>query len=286
LTNNENHIRVITPEIQLDDLEIDESIEISYDVFVEFIAGEVSFIDLMLQSIVNGIHFTQDILCPVGYVLDSFETGEFESEYWTNDPIHPWTIVTSSMSFDGNHCAKSGDIDHNETSQLTLRFNSTDAGDISFYVRVSSEDNFDFLYFYIDGEEKVRWSGELWWANLTFPTTPGQHIYKWAYTKDYSVDGGSDCAWIDYVVLPPHLDELTEQTDHPLTLHPNPTTDQITLELEQEGNFSVKVYDTKGRLVLMDYNSNTLSFNELPAGTYLIIVEQNAQRWSRKIIKM
>ena len=48
----------------------------------------------------------------------------------------------------------------------------------------------------------------------------------------------------------------------------------------------MKVYDTKGRLVLMDYNSNTLSFNELPAGTYLIIVEQNAQRWSRKIIKM
>ena len=286
LTNNENHIRVITPEIQLDDLEIDESIEISFDVFVEFIAGEVSFIDLMLQSIVNGIHFTQDILCPVGYVLDSFETGEFESEYWTNDPIHPWTIVTSSMSFDGNHCAKSGDIDHNETSQLTLRFNSTDAGDISFYVRVSSEDNFDFLYFYIDGEEKVRWSGELWWANLTFPTTPGQHIYKWAYTKDYSVDGGSDCAWIDYVVLPPHLDELTEQTDHPLTLHPNPTTDQVALELEHLGDFSVRVYDANGRLILAVHNNNTLSFKDLPSGMYQVIVEQNAQRWSRKIIKM
>ena len=286
LTNNENHIRVITPEIQLDDMEIDESTEIVFDVFVEFIAGEVSFIDLMLQSTVNGIHFTQDILCPVGYVLDSFETGEFESEYWTNDPIHPWTIVTSSMSFEGNHCAKSGEIDHNETSQLTLRFNSTDPGDISFYARVSSEESWDLLNFYIDGEEKGHWSGEIWWVNLTFPTTPGRHIYKWAYTKDSSVDAGSDCAWIDYIVLPPHLDELTEQSDQTLTLHPNPTTDQVALELEHLGDFSVRVYDANGRLILAVHNNNTLSFKDLPSGMYQVIVEQNGQRWSRKIIKM
>jgi hypothetical protein len=35
----------------------------------------------------------------------------------------------------------------------------------------------------------------------------GEHTLKWAYTKDGSVDGGSDTAWIDNVVLPAVIDK-------------------------------------------------------------------------------
>jgi len=31
----------------------------------------------------------------------------------------------------------------------------------------------------------------------------GTHTFKWLYNKDYSVNAGEDCAWVDYIVLPP-----------------------------------------------------------------------------------
>ena len=286
LTNDENYIRVLTPEISLESMDVNDSVEITFNVYVEFIAGEVPYVHLILNSAINGIRLEQDITCMIGFVMDSFENGVFEPGYWTNDPDHPWSIVSSTHAYDGSYCALSADIDHNETSQLTLSFNSTETGNFSFYSRVSSETNYDFLIFYIDDVEQESWSGELWWAHHTYSISPGPHSYKWVYAKDHSVDSGSDCAWIDYITLPPCLDKLTERNEHTLTLHPNPTTDQIALNLEQEGDFIVQVFDANGRLIMTEYNQCVLSFKTLKTGLYHIIVEQNGQRWSRKIIKM
>ena len=285
LTNNEGYIRVITQEITINNLEVEGSTEVSFDIFVEYSAGEVPFVHLLLQSAINGLRINQDIHCSIGFVTDSFEGGSIDPNYWTNDPTHPWTVVNSNP-YDGTYCARSGIIDHNETSQLTLSFTSTEPGNISFYSRVSSEGNYDFLFFYIDGIEQEHWSGELWWGEYSFPTEAGQHIYKWAYTKDYSVSNGSDCAWIDYIMLPPHLDETSEHTSLPLTLHPNPTTDQVTVGLEREGDFILQVFDANGKCIVVQRNNAVVSFKNRNAGLYHIVVEQNGQRWSRKIVKM
>ena len=285
LTHDDGYIRVITPEIPVDDMEVGTHTEVSFDVFVEYIAGEVSSVLFQFESTINGIWIVQEITCYIGYVVESFESGAFDPDYWTNDPMYPW-IIESSHYYEGNYCAKSSPIDHDQTSQLTLHFSSTDAGEITFFRRVSSEANYDFLVFYIDGEEQARWSGDLGWNAQTFETTPGQHTYKWAYTKDYSVNGGSDAAWIDYITLPPNLDETAEQTDIPLSLHPNPTTDQVTVSLEQEGEFILQVFDANGKCIIEQRDNAVVSFKDRPAGLYHIVVEQNGQRWSRKIIKM
>ena len=286
IMNEEGLVRIITPEIVIDNLERGNSTEVTFNVYVEYLAGNVPYVYFRLLADINSLHFNQVISTSIGYVLDNFESGVFEPGYWTNDPQFPWSILYNTMSYDGVHCAKSYPIIENQSSQLTLDFNSTEQGDISFYRRVSSEANYDFLIFYIDGEEQDRWSGELWWAEQTFATTPGSHSYKWVYLKDHSVNSGSDCAWIDYITLPPHIDATSEQDGLPLTLHPNPTTDQITIELEQNDNFQISVYNQNGRLILTERNTNVVSFNDYPSGLYLIIVEQNGQRWSRKIIKM
>ena len=285
LTHDDGYLRVITPEATVESLEVGNSAEVAFNVYVEFAAGEVTCIHLLLHSTINGINLCQDIPCTIGFVMDSFESGIFEPGYWTNDPLHPWTIY-SGGAYDGTFCANSGDIDHNESSTLTLNFNSTESGEISFFRKVSSEGNYDFLVFYIDGEEQNRWSGEMGWAEHSYSTTPGQHDYTWTYIKDYSVDGGSDCAWIDYITVPPHLDDTAEQTHLPLNIHPNPTTDQISFDLEQHSDFTAMVYDAHGRLIMTECNKNVLSFKELKAGMYHIIVEQNGKRWSSRIIKM
>ena len=285
LINYEGYVRVITPETTINELEIDASVELTYDIYVEYVAGEVPYVHLILLSAINGLSIEQDIISQIGYIMDSFETGTFDPGYWTNDPIHPWTIVSSHV-YDGAYCARSANIDHNETSQLTLTFTSTRPGDISFFRSISSEANYDFLFFYIDGVEQESWSGDSWWKEFSYETTPGRHIYKWAYTKDHSVNSGSDCAWIDYITMPPYLDETAETAEMPLTLHPNPTTDQITLGLEQEGDFDVNVYDANGKLVITQRNTRIVSFRGREAGMYLIVVEQNGQRWSGRIVKM
>ena len=285
LTNNEGNIRVITPEVTVDDLEVDAQTEVSFDVFVEYHAGLEPYVHFQFQSTINGIHNEQEITCQIGYVLESFESGVFDTEYWTNDPVNPW-IIENAHHYDGNFCAKSSPIDHDQLSELTLNFYSTEEGEITFFRRVSSEANYDFLVFYIDEVEQDRWSGDYGWRGFSYPTTAGWHNYKWAYIKDYSVNGGSDAAWIDYIMLPPHLDETEEQNDLPLTLHPNPTSDQVTIEMEQEGDFTVQVFDADGRLVMTKRNHCELSFKTLKSGIYHVIVEQNGQNWSRKIIKM
>ena len=285
LSNHEGLVRIITPETPIQDLEVGSSALVSFEVFVEFIAGEVPYIHLMLQSAINGIRIEQDIQCAIGFVMESFESGTFMPDYWTNDPLHPW-LIYNGQAYDGAYCAQSGAIQHNESSQLSLTFTSTDPGTISFFLRVSSEANYDFLIFSVDGEEMDRWSGDQWWYETTFNTNRGTHNYTWTYQKDHSVNSGSDCAWIDYITLPPHLDETAEQADQPLDIHPNPTTDQIILGLEQEGDFTVQVYDAEGRLVMTERNKAELSFKSLNAGMYHIVVEQNGQRWSRRIIKL
>ena len=285
LGNNEGHIRVITPETPINDLEADESTEVTFDIYVEYAAGEVPYVHFLIYSVINNLLIEQDLQCEMGFVTDSFEHGVFETAYWTNDPQRPWTISTSNP-YDGIYCAKSGEIDHNEASQLILTFTSTESEKIHFFKRVSSEAGYDFLIFYIDDEEQERWSGEVWWSENSYQITPGRHTYKWEYAKDYSVDGGSDCACIDYITLPPYLDGTTEQNILPLTLHPNPTTDQITVSLDQKGNFSILVFDLEGKLILSERNTQVISMKGLSAGMYHIIVEQNGQRWSRKIIKI
>ena len=64
------------------------------------------------------------------------------------------------------------------------------------------ESAWDKMHFYIDNQHKNEWSGEIPWTRAQYAITPGTHTFKWTYAKDYSVSNGSDCCWIDFVILP------------------------------------------------------------------------------------
>lgn len=143
------------------------------------------------------------IIMPIGVIGENFETGNFSNFPWQNNSPSPWTIQSGTANaHSGQYGAKSGVISHNGTTELSVTLNVGAAGNISFWRKVSSEQNYDWLRFSINGTEMATWSGTQDWAQFSYPVEPGTRTFKWAYTKDNSVSSGSDCAWIDDIVFP------------------------------------------------------------------------------------
>jgi pimeloyl-ACP methyl ester carboxylesterase len=133
-------------------------------------------------------------------LVENFESGNFNSYPWQQSGNANWVIVSDTV-YEGNYAAKSGTITDNQSSTIEVVTDTYSFNAISFARKVSSEANYDYLRFYIDGVERSQWSGNRDWAQQICSITPGQHTFKWSYTKDGSVSSGSDCAWIDDIVI-------------------------------------------------------------------------------------
>ncbi len=126
-----------------------------------------------------------------------------------------WYKVTDVYYYGGDS-ARSGDIGNNQSSTIetTVTVGSTQA--VKFYWKVSSEANYDYLRFYIDGVEKTRIAGTVDWTQVAYNITAGTHTLKWSYTKDYSVSTGYDCGWVDKLeITEPVADPIAEAVDYP-----------------------------------------------------------------------
>jgi len=108
-----------------------------------------------------------------------------------------WFGQDGTYYYDGD-AAQSGDISHSQESWMQTVVSGP--GSVSFYWKVSSESGWDYLEFYVDGTREDRISGSVNWGQETFAIAgTGSHTLKWRYTKDGSVNAGSDCGWVDKV---------------------------------------------------------------------------------------
>ena len=135
---------------------------------------------------------------------------DFEDNSWGDYPwVHgtnSWTITNTGV-LNGNYCARStvwsGNNGSRQTSELSIVWTSIIDDSITFYKNVSSEKDYDKYYFLIDNTEKEQISGtENDWSRSSYYVPAGTHTFTFKYVKDYSVNGGSDCAWIDDLHLP------------------------------------------------------------------------------------
>ena len=131
-------------------------------------------------------------------ITDGFEgPGGLDPEYSTGGDAD-W-FVTTSNAHTGLQSAQAGDIDHNQVSWLTR---TVGEGDVSFWYLVSSEANWDFFNFYIDGDRQIHASGTGGpWTYYSTTLLPGEHLLMWEYVKDSNTSSGSDTAWIDDLEL-------------------------------------------------------------------------------------
>ncbi len=133
---------------------------------------------------------------------EGFETGNFSAFAWNNSSAIPWT-VQSVDKFSGTYAAKSGAISSSGSTTLSLPVVVSSAGNISFWYKVSSESSYDWLRFYVDDVQQGQWSGSAGWAEASYAVGSGPHTLSWTYSKDGSVNTGSDCAWLDHIIFPP-----------------------------------------------------------------------------------
>jgi hypothetical protein len=127
---------------------------------------------------------------PLSEALDtdlSFTTGDKAD----------WFSQTTTSQYGGD-ASQSGDISSDQESWMQTTVNG--AGTVNFYWKVSSEEYFDFLKFYIDGLMQDRISGSVDWQQMTYIITDSDlHTLEWQYMKDVGTDSGSDCGWVDKV---------------------------------------------------------------------------------------
>lgn len=194
--------------------------------------------------------------------IETFESGDFSFADWEMDSSFPW-IVDSTAANNGTFSARSAIIDHNGTTTLTINVNTMLRDSVSFYYKVSSENNYDFFRFYIDGTQKIKESGTTnsEWQYKKYTLTAGEHILKWEYSKDQSQSSGEDCVRIDDVRLPHKascvgLEEQTALTD--INIYPNPAKDYVVIN-NLKGENQITIIDLNGR---MRYYQNS-SFNQV-----------------------
>ena len=161
----------------------------------------------------------------IGIIAEDFETGNFTRYPWQSGGNASW-VVSGNLPFEGTYCAVSPVIGDNQFSSLFVTMNVLCASEISFYRKTSSELNYDFLTFYIDGIEQGKWSGEVQWGKMFYAVTAGTHTFTWKYNKDVNTVAGSDKAWVDYIIWPPYDDILLIANAGPddLVCHPSAYT--------------------------------------------------------------
>jgi hypothetical protein len=108
----------------------------------------------------------------------------------------------TAVSHDGVDAGRSGEIADGQSSELTTQVSGP--GTLSFWWKVSSEADHDFLRFSVDGVLQDRISGSVWFAKKAFNLGSGTHTLKWKYSKDALGNSGTDCAWLDEVSFVPN----------------------------------------------------------------------------------
>ena len=231
-------------------------------------------------------------------MTDDFESGDFTENPWTQSGNGDWTIDNTTF-YDGSYSSKSGNIGDNEYSRMSLNFDFIEDGSVSFYRSVSSESNYDFLRFFIDGNEKNSWSGSLSWEQVSYDVSTGVHDLHWQYDKDVNTSGGSDCGWIDNILVSGLITGIEEFGNLPVDNklyqnYPNPfnpVTD-ISFYITQDNEVRLSIFNTSGQLVKelvngrLNKGMHKAIFNasSLNSGVYFYTLEVDAQKLSSKML--
>lgn len=299
-------ITIVNPEITLDGLSGSSKESFNYTVHFPADLPLGSFIPFKAE-IVGAEDFSQEAF-EFNYLIgisDGFETGDLSTMDWVTSGDANWAC-DNNVSSTGNYSVKSGEINDDEESILSLTKAFAEAGGkVSFMRKVSCEKAtssfWDGLQFFVDGTKIIEWSGELDWEYYEYNNIPeGEHTFTWKFVKDGYLTEGEDCAWLDNIVintgetssfstedLQPLRTELNQNYPNPF----NPST-TISFTVENNNKVSLSVYNSNGQLVknLVNKNLNKGKYSvpfdadDLNSGVYYYRMKAGNKILTKKMI--
>ena len=236
----------------------------------------------------------KDYNIPLEEQKESFEEG-FGVFNWQNIQDNAW-VIDSTIYYKGSMSARSKpNLADNSKSRLSLIVNNDVSATISFYAKVSCEQDYDKFIFYIDDEPKTTLSfgydfsgNEEPWHKYTFTIPDGQHILCFSYEKDQSNSYGKDAAWIDDFVMSMGTDtiifSLQDITKDNILLFPNPANDYIYLN--NLPNLSdVMIIDNNRKVLYFQEKAQTnskINISLLQSGMFYVIIRNSGKIISQK----
>jgi len=300
LTSSSTDVNIINSSLALGTISSSNNTNATYTVEVDAAAplGSALAFDFDLSS---GKYDTQDdFILKVGIIAEDFETGDFLKFPWVTSGNTPWFSSTNNP-YEGTYCSESGDIGGNQLSIMMITMDVIVDDSISFFRKVSSEYDYDFLTFSIDNQVQEQWSGEEGWARVSYPVTAGVHAFKWSYEKDFWASQGDDCGWIDFVVFPPvsistSTDDISSDDQLELNVYPNPFTNVLRIKFSSKSSeYKISLYNSIGqelRVITQKDVSATgnnkiveIELGSLKAGAYYLKLEAANKVIIRKLIK-
>jgi hypothetical protein len=255
LTTTSPWVTIVTSVYPIGNLSAGASSGAQFEVHVSTDAPAASIVELGYILASGGYHATAAFYPTIRLIAEDFESGDFNTFPWSTLGQKFWNI-TDVEPLEGEYCSRSAPISHSQQSTMNITLNVLGNDSISFYSKVSSEEIFDNLKFFIDIQTMGEWSGIVPWQRHSYFVTEGLHTFKWVYTKDNFTSTGSDCAWVDFIVFPAFVDytgtnEIASDVLK-MNLSPNPADDRITIEasLVSKSNYMLRIFDNEGKNVV------------------------------------
>ena len=279
------HIDETTYQIGNVDINGNFSLDFNINTDSDIVSGTTFHLDLSLNTGAYSTNF--DYSFAVGVAIETFESGDFSFLEWEHTGDQHW-FITDEEAHSGTYCARSGEIADDEASYLLVYADILLDGEISFWFKTSTEGHKDYFAFFIDGRKKDWWSGENDWTYASYQFEAGSHVFKWIYDKNRSGSSGQDCAWIDDITFPrtcyiTKVEEFVKPNAN--AIYPNPTTDNVTIQLAEESN--VCIFNAMGQMVKrLDKVSGhqLVDFSDAPKGLYYVQIQSGSNLETQKLI--
>lgn len=295
ISTTSTDVIITNPIVTLGVLNASATLPAQFDVQVNPTAPINSNVTFQIISGCGAYKDTTMYYLRIGAIVEDWESNTFTRYMWTNDATYPWTIVSSSPQ-EGTYCAQSGAISNSQSSTLQMTINVANNDSISFWYKVSSENTYDFLRFYIGNAKKAEWSGEKSWARASYPVSQGSKILKWIYIKDEMELAGSDCAWIDFINLPKAVSEIgieTQTVDVNYSVFPNPAKDLINVNVlsNKADDVQISLIDLTGKILsqsMLQLNGNIpntaqFSISNYSNGVYFVKINSSTIQKTIKV---
>ena len=212
------------------------------------------------------------------YYIDLDEAVDNYNLNWNIGGYNDWFGQDKYYYYD-NDAAQSGNINNNENTWISTEV--TGPVQLKFHWQVSSEKDYDFLKFKIDGVKKAEISGEISWKERIFNIDSGTHVLKWEYSKDESNSEGLDCGWIDKVRIGQlyTIDFYTSPSDGGGISFDGETYEDMDTIFETGGVYNLEAYPenshkfdhwtSTGDITINDPNSQSTSVTISGDGTIM-----------------